>query len=392
MLRTVEKGVALSQRRVDKRHVLLLIDHLDIGGAQTHIAVLAKRLTVGGHPVVVAHTGPARVRLDPSISVVQLMRERISRSDSPSFRLRALQLARRLKPGLVHGHLFASALAGGSIAGELGLPLVLSHHSSGTWQTESDRSLLAAPIALANHHFTASEEIRQRLLALGVDPCKAEFLPNAVPLPDRALARRAPAEGLRIGFLARFTADKDPLLLLQAMAKLRDRHVPAQLLMRGGGELADQIYAAVRGLDLENRVVVGGSIRDPRRLYSRVDVLCLPSRSEGMPLVVLEAMGHELPVVATRVGSVPLEVQEGVTGLLCEPGDAGTLADQLEWMWRHPIERLRMGAAARQHVTRYFSLSVMVKRVEAVYTALMVGLSGASARGHGEAGRTNQTS
>jgi glycosyltransferase involved in cell wall biosynthesis len=347
-----------------------LIDHLDIGGAQRHVILLAESLAARGHKVALGFTGEPRLAPQAGVTQLKLGEDPVSRRADPTFETNAMAASRGFRPTVVHGHLFASTLAAARVAAFCEIPLVLSHHSNGTWQTDSDRWLLAASIEIANHHFAASQEIRQRLLALGVRPEMAEFLPNAVPLPRRPLARPSPGDSLRIGFLARFTADKEPEVLLQAMARLRKRHVPAQLLMHGGGELEDDIHAAVRALDLQDCVTVAGPIDDERRLYSQVDLICLSSQSEGMPLVILEAMGHGLPVIATRIGSIPLQVKDGQTGLLFEAGDAGALADHLEWMWLNPVERLRMGASGRRRVARCFSVSAMVGRVESVYDGL----------------------
>jgi glycosyltransferase involved in cell wall biosynthesis len=259
------------------------------------------------------------------------------------------------------------------------IPLVLSHHSNATWQDGRDRGLLAWPLRCARHHFAASPQIRDTVIAQGAHRSHVEFLANAVPLPARPAALPALSESIRIGFLARFTADKDPLTLLRAIVHLRRQGVPVQLAMCGGGELEDDLRAAIGSLRLGALVCLGKPVERVAEFFSAIDVLCLPSRSEGMPLVVLEAMSHGLPVVATRVGAVPLEVQDGVTGLLAEPGDDRGLAEQLSWMWRHPLERRQMGRQGRLRARRRFSLERMARRVESVYLRLAgdVALGGA---------------
>jgi glycosyltransferase involved in cell wall biosynthesis len=81
----------------------------------------------------------------------------------------------------------------------------------------------------------------------------------------------------------------------------------------------------------------------------------------------LEAMGHELPVVATRVGAVPLEVQHGVTGLLTEAGDAAELGEALAWLDAHPTERQRMGRQGRRRLRSLFSVEQMTLKVSQTY-------------------------
>jgi glycosyltransferase involved in cell wall biosynthesis len=100
----------------------------------------------------------------------------------------------------------------------------------------------------------------------------------------------------------------------------------------------------------------------------KIDALLLSSRSEGTPLVVLEAMGHGRPVVATRVGGVPQQVDDGVTGMLVPAGDHAALGRALAWMADHPEDRLAMGRASRRRVIRGFSLDHLTGQVEEAYS------------------------
>jgi glycosyltransferase involved in cell wall biosynthesis len=191
-------------------------------------------------------------------------------------------------------------------------------------------------------------------------------MPNGIPLPDNP-TRRVQGTDLNVGFLGRLDADKDPGLAVAALAQARALGARARLEMRGAGPLEAQVRAAVERFRLQSYVALDGFIADPAELYGRVDVLLLSSRSEGMPLVVLEAMGHELPVVATRVGAVPLQVQHGVTGLLAEAGDAVELGEALAWLDAHPLERQKMGKRGRRRLRTLFSVEQMTLKVSQTY-------------------------
>lgn len=246
-------------RRVGAQRVFMLIDHLDLGGAQRHAGLVASHLAHSVHEVELAFTGQPDLRVDPSVRLISLAPRPVSRRADAAFEAASLTAAARFRPTIVHAHLFASAIAGYRVACRLGVPLVLSHHSTGTWRTDDDRRALAGPIAWAGHHFAASPEIRQQVIALGAAPDRVEFLANAVPVPEHPPARPPPSDTLRIGFLGRFSRDKDPVLVLQAMARLREQGVPARLEMRGGGELEPEVLAAVRSLALEEVVTLGGA-------------------------------------------------------------------------------------------------------------------------------------
>jgi glycosyltransferase involved in cell wall biosynthesis len=346
--------------------VLMVIDHLDMGGAQRHVTLLATALVERGHEVHVLHTGPPIVHLDPRVQVRRLLAERVARREEPYLEALVMRYAMEVRPTVMHAHLFASALASARTAHRLQAPLVISHHSAGTWQEAEDRQVLRQALDQASYHFTASPQIRAFLLEQGLPARLVEFLPNAIRVPQRP-PDRSLRGALQVGFLGRFDVDKDPVLAVEALAQAHALGSRARLEMRGGGPLAADVRQAVTDRGLAGHVKVAGFVRDVEKFYRRIDVLLLSSRSEGMPLVVLEAMGHELPVVATRVGAVPLEVADGMTGLLAESGDAGGLGEALAWLEAHPAERLRMGRQGRRRLQRHFSLDRMTGRVSRVY-------------------------
>jgi len=108
----------------------------------------------------------------------------------------------------------------------------------------------------------------------------------------------------------------------------------------------------------------------------------LPSRSEGIPLTVLEAMARGLPVVATRVGGLPEVVEEGVTGLLVPPADPAALAAAMVETWSDPDRLDRLGHAGRRRAEECFDVRRMVAQYEVLYRAgtRRTGSSGAERR------------
>lgn len=350
----------------DSQRVLMVIDHLDVGGAQRHVALLCAALVQRGYDVHLLHTGMPSVPIDRRVHASRLLAERVARREEPYLEALVVRYAAEVQPTVIHTHLFASALAGARAAARLGIPLVMSHHSAGTWQEAADRRLLRAALKHASHHFASSPQIRAVLLEQGVPLRLVEFLPNAIRVPPRP-PERSPGPVLQVGFIGRFDVDKDPALAVAALRRAHEVGSRARLEIRGGGPLEGEVAEAVSRYGLDGDVRIGGFVQDVGRFYRRNDVLLLTSRSEGMPLVVLEAMGFELPVVATRVGAVPLEVTDGVTGLLAEPGDASSLGEALAWLEAHQAERLRMGRQGRRRLQRHFSLERMTNRVVSVY-------------------------
>jgi colanic acid/amylovoran biosynthesis glycosyltransferase len=188
------------------------------------------------------------------------------------------------------------------------------------------------------------------LIRCGVDP--DEFAPR----PGRA------GEGgvLRILTVGRAEPVKAHAVLLEAVALLAERGIDAGATVVGDGSLLPALRRRAAGLGLDGRVRFAGTISQDRirDYYAAADVFCLPSLGEGVPVVLMEAMAMELPVVASRVMGVPELVEDGVSGLLVPPARPDLLADALERLATDRGLRERMGAAGRTAVKRRFDPGV----------------------------------
>ena len=110
---------------------------------------------------------------------------------------------------------------------------------------------------------------------------------------------------------------------------------------------------------------------DVERILHCIDLFVLPSRWEGLPNVVLEAMAAGKPVVATEVGGIPELVVQGVTGVLVPPQDVHALAEAIKALLADEPRALTMGAAGRERVQRHFSIGAMMAKTEALYRELL---------------------
>jgi glycosyltransferase involved in cell wall biosynthesis len=170
----------------------------------------------------------------------------------------------------------------------------------------------------------------------------------------------------RILTVARLVPGKGIDLLLDALARLERRGVPADAAIVGDGPDRRRLAARVQELGLDGRVrLLGPASQDRiRELYAGAAVFCLPSLSEGVPVVLMEAMAMGLPVVATRITGVPELVEEDRSGFLVPPGRPDLLADALERALRAPAaERRAMGEAGRARVEADFSPARSAERL-----------------------------
>lgn len=205
---------------------------------------------------------------------------------------------------------------------------------------------------------TMSQVSRRRLLDLGLDPERVHVVPYGVDLPDAV--ERPDRDRVHVLLLGRLVGKKDPLATLEACRRAVVAGAPLRITVVGDGPLREAVEVAARGLDVELR----GALPHDEVLsaLAQADVLCQHSvvdprtgDEEGLPVAVLEAMAHGLPVVSTRHAGIPEAVEHGVSGLLCAEGDVATMAAHLVGLAGDPDLRRRMGAAGRRTVLERFS-------------------------------------
>jgi len=194
-----------------------------------------------------------------------------------------------------------------------------------------------------------------RVVRCGVDLS----LFDRVEQPDTA---RVP-EILTVG---RVVPVKGQALLVDAVAELARRRVETRLTIVGDGPDLPQLRSRAKRLNISGSVAFVGAVSqdDIRAHYERADIFALPSFAEGLPVVLVEAMAMELPVVASRITGIPELVDDGVSGLLVTPGSGCELTDALERLVREPAERRReMGRRGRERVSAEFDLEQSAQRL-----------------------------
>lgn len=194
----------------------------------------------------------------------------------------------------------------------------------------------------------------------GVAP--AEYLPV-----DR---RGRDASTLRVLTVGRLANVKGHAVLLEALADLVGHGRDVQFTVVGDGPERAALERIARRLGIEDRVTFAGAVGQDRirDFYSRADVFCLPSFFEGLPVVLMEAMSTELPVVTTAITGVPELVEHEQSGLLVRPGRADLLAQALARIADAPEdERLRMGQAGRRRVLAEFDVEPAARSLRRLF-------------------------
>lgn len=230
-------------------------------------------------------------------------------------------------------------------------------HRSATLLKRVVSRRLSAHVAVAHSLASGVEE------AAGLSPGRVRVIPNGIedfPLPP-ARPRPRPV----IGSIGRLEHLKGYDLLLRAAAGL-----DAGIMIVGDGPDQVMLTAMARDLGISSRLELVGWRPDARALLAEMDIFVLPSRMEGLPIVILEAMVAGLPVVATDVGDVARLV-DGASGYVVAPEDARSMHDRLAMLVDDGEQRRRLGQHARARVLRDFGAETMVRSWEHIYTELL---------------------
>ena len=219
---------------------------------------------------------------------------------------------------------------------------------------------------------TAAEAARDRDVA----GAKLMTIENGIdlsrfaPSPEARAAARAelglPAGAFVVGTVGRLVREKNQAALVRAMAPLLSSSV--RLVVAGDGAERATVERAVAALgDKASFVSLLGARGDTPRIYAALDVFALSSDSEGLPLVIIEAMASALPVVSTAVGGIAAVVVEGETGALVPAGDVNALSARLGDLAASPTLGVRWGTEGRRRALAHYSAERMVNDYFAVY-------------------------
>jgi glycosyltransferase involved in cell wall biosynthesis len=244
------------------------------------------------------------------------------------------------------------------------LPLVITSHGGDLNLARKSRALYALSAQIsraADACIGVSEALAEDFRSMGVPPERATFIPLGVEKTDPGLAseleknsdyrRFREFDGLRLVYVGSLIPRKSVSTLLEACEVLERRGHQVACALVGSGPTETELKALVRTKALENVLFLG--FQPPavaQRWLAAADVFVLPSRSEGRPVAIMEAMVNGIPVVATDIPGSRELVQHGRTGLLFPPEDIMALADSVESLIKDAQLRTTMGRRGEARV------------------------------------------
>jgi glycosyltransferase involved in cell wall biosynthesis len=370
-----------------RRHLLLLVNKLEIGGAERQLVELARAIDRRRFETTVMTLYPGGA-LDADVEAAGLRLVTLDRRGKYDFgaigRLAAFLQRERvdiIQPFLTPSTLFG--LSAGLIARtpvtvvteRCGVRANLGAGSRAYMAVEDQLTRFAA--AVVPNSGAGVDYLRAR----GIDQARVRLIYNGVN-PARISTTAAEVEAARrefglspetpvVGIIASLEAAKDHRTFLQAAAFISAARPETRFLVAGDGSLRGELEAQAAALGLQARVLFTGNRPRVAPLLSLFSVAVLSSRDhEGCSNFILEAMGMAKPVVATSIGGNPELVRHGVTGFLTPAGDAAAMAQQIVRLLSDQPAAERMGRAGRQRFEESFSLQRMVGAYEDLYDEL----------------------
>jgi glycosyltransferase involved in cell wall biosynthesis len=349
----------------------LYTDATTVGGAEISASRLIGALSPGTEVTVAGRDADvvawiAGGRSGAGTYVVPLPRRR----RDPGTLLAHVRMLERLRPDIVQLNMVTPwscryAILAGVVLRHRGLISVehLPHPTSSRLHRWFKR---LAERGIAAHVAVGERSAREVERFAGLPSGSVRTIYNGVP--DRALVQvPRPSEGPVVGTLARLDQQKGLDVLIEALALLPD----ATALLVGDGAEREPLVRQAAAQGVDDRLVVTGWREDARDYLTAMDVFVLPSRFEGLPLSVPEAMLAGLPVVASDVGSVGEAVIDGETGCLVAPNDPHALAEAVRILLADPERGRAMGRRGRARALELFSLARMAESFEALYDEVL---------------------
>lgn len=392
-------GSAASARKDHPLRVLMVVERLyEVGGAQTQVIRLVCALRNHGVEAGIVtgrwrRSDPRRAELEGGVEVrsiftgFEMLHIKGLRKFGIYLYILSLMLhlfLRRSQYDIVHVH---SATFSGFAVAVMGRwltkPTIMKVMASGAWgdfKRMQDglipgSSCMVRFLRRIDRVICLNEEVEAECRKAGFRAEQFVKIPNAFPVAGverrRYYAKRTSVEVL---FVGRLDAQKNPLLLLEALSILQRVPGGDQINVRflGGGPQHSQLEERASTLGLATKVQFLGHVEDVSKYLQRVDIFVLPSLSEGLSNAILEAMAHGLPCIVTDIpGNVDL-IRHEETGLLVKPNDASDLAHALNRLARDPVLRERLGRAGRTTVEEHFNMDTVSRRYAELYRTLNV--------------------
>jgi starch synthase (maltosyl-transferring) len=363
--------------------ILYVITDLRTGGVPLHLLRLARAVRAAGYEIEVVSLAPlaevADLMAQEGIAVFTCQAR--GRWDGRVLMRLRRHMARRA-PDLVHALLFHANLACRISAAFAGLPPsrllceIQTVELERPWHLTLDRwthrlcrwEIVNSPAVL--EHLQRRARLPASRLRLVHGGVAVERFEQAQPLPRAQLCRNE--NELVLLWAGRLDPAKGLDELLEAVARVR-RDLPVRMLLAGDGPLRDSIRRRISEMGLSDCVSLLGMRTDIPALLKSCDVFVFPSRTEGLPNALLEAMAAGCPIVCSDIPAHRHMIEDGHNGVLVAPGRPDLLAEAIAQLLRNPDTGRTYGGRARDAAAARFSQQAMFNSYLTLYAEVLDG-------------------
>lgn len=380
-----------NQRKIK---VLETIRQGKIGGGETHVLDLVRELDKEVYePVVLSFTDGPMIDALKELGI----RTYIIHTETP-FDIRKWKQVRQLlqeeKIDLLHAHGTRANSNTFWSARQLGIPIIYTVHG---WSFHQDQKPLvrqlrtmgerllvehaAVTVCVSKSNLEDGRSLfgkrQATVIKNGVNTQK--FNPAATYNDVRA-ELGIPQNKLLVGYIARITKQKDPLTLIRAIGQI-PVSINMHFLVIGDGELKAETLQLAEQLQVQHRITFLPFRQDVPAILQAIDIYCLPSLWEGLPIGLLEAMAMRKAVVASAIDGTKEVIVSGENGLLIPPASPDKLAEALVLLAQDKALRLNLGIAAQATIAAAYNVQEMTRQVENLYTKVLTAAGKAEAQG-----------
>ncbi|MEY8215753.1 MAG: glycosyltransferase family 4 protein [Colwellia sp.] len=339
-------------------HIALLLDSKDYGGIETHVANLAKGLHASGHSVQIILLN--NYGKHPVLESDELLRSILIKLDGGLATL--FTFLKESNINLVHTHGYKAGIIG-RIIGKLAKKTVVSTFHSGEKGNLKVR-LYRWIDSMTAHSFPCicvSEQIKESA------NLTAEVIENFVELPNKLPTRlfKTPAPTTQVAFVGRLSYEKGPDVFIR-LAKQLPQY---DFSIYGSGPMLEEISTAAT-----SNVTLQGHVTSMDPHWSKISLLCITSREEGLPLVAIEALVRGIPVISFDIGGIASVVINNFNGWLIAPFNETAFIESIKQGQMLSCEqRSKMASFAYSHIKKNFSSTTVIPQIFNVYQKALIG-------------------
>ncbi len=379
-----DKGKGITNLPSSKIVVMHLIAAMDIGGAEKVVLNLVSQKNSSNYDIRVAGfvrasdgSGNEFLKAVTELGAV-IDKIPIYKRFDPGDIWKLIRIIKCHNVTILHTHGYKSDIVGVIAAKITGIRVVATAHGfvSVDSKLRFNEKLGIYFLRFAKRVICVSENIRSRLIASGLKSDKLIIIPNAVDFGgfEKSSQRdfrkewNVSPEEVLIGSAGRFSPEKGHVNLVKAVSNFPENMKKRiKIVIAGDGPQKTAIANEAQVAGLHERLILPGFVDDMNSFYKSLDIFCLPSLTEGLPLTVLEAAASEKPIVASDVGSIGKLIQDGDDGLIVPPGDIDKLSTALAMLVESKQLRQDYGCKLKAKLRKSYDIKDWANSIFNIY-------------------------